>query len=151
MFLRCSPPPEPPQPSSSSQSPLYCPSMSPLPVSIWSREPSFGMDFPCRSYMRRGKIKHVLLISFIGNILWFGVISLQDNKKKKKKILSVINFPWDIEVDMPKDPTDVRDWHTPNEPPWQLKRESVVGVLQKISVQLKTPIYLRLAVKFSSI
>lgn len=52
-FLLPSPPPELPQPSSSSQSPLYCPSASPLPVSIWSKDPSLGMDLPCNSWWRK--------------------------------------------------------------------------------------------------
>lgn len=47
-----SPFPEPQQPSSSSQSPLYRPSGSPLPVSISSRLPNFGIDFPCKSCRR---------------------------------------------------------------------------------------------------
>lgn len=55
-FLLTSPPPEPPQPSSSSQSPLERPSASPLPVSIWSSEPSLGMDFPCNN-LKKKKVK----------------------------------------------------------------------------------------------
>lgn len=56
-FLLTSPAPEPAQPSSSSQSPLYRPSASPLPVSIWSSEPSLGIDFPCSSFLKKRDIE----------------------------------------------------------------------------------------------
>lgn len=102
-FLLISPAPEPAQPSSSSQSPLYRPSASPLPVSIWSSEPSLGIDFPCSSFLKKRETK--LDVFSRKNIYkWTGMLSLwalgiyeyvllwQYRQRECEKILSYLLF-----------------------------------------------------------